>query len=191
MPPFTPVLSTERLTLRRIVKSDAEALFAVFSDPEVMRYWSTAPWPNITTAHEFVGADMAAHEAGRHLRLGIALKGQAELIGTCTVFSMNEACKRAELGYGMARAHWGRGHMHEALLAFVEYVFRTLALHRLEADIDPRNVASAKSLERLGFKKEGHLRERWIVNGEVSDSSLYGLLRREWNTKLAANEPQP
>ena len=70
--------------------------------------------------------------------------------------------------------------MHEALDAFITYAFETLDLNRLEADIDPRNHASAKTLERLGFQQEGHLRERWIVSGEVSDTWLYGLLRRDW-----------
>ena len=62
----------------------------------------------------------------------------------------------------------------------MHYAFQTLDLNRLEADIDPRNKASARTLERLGFQKEGHLRERWIVNDEISDTDLYGLLRREW-----------
>jgi RimJ/RimL family protein N-acetyltransferase len=70
--------------------------------------------------------------------------------------------------------------MHEALQALLSYAFQTLDLNRLEADIDPRNHASARTLERLGFQKEGHLRERWIVDGEISDTWLYGLLRREW-----------
>jgi RimJ/RimL family protein N-acetyltransferase len=56
-------------------------------------------------------------------------------------------------------------------------------LNRIEADIDPRNVASARSLERLGFSKEGHLRQRWIVNGEVSDSAFYGLLLSDWQAQ--------
>jgi RimJ/RimL family protein N-acetyltransferase len=84
--------------------------------------------------------------------------------------------------------------MHEALTALVEYAFTTLDLQRLEADIDPRNAASARTLERLGFQKEGHLRERWIVNGEISDTWWYGLLRREWlqrsvSTHSHASEP--
>ena len=70
--------------------------------------------------------------------------------------------------------------MHEALSALVDYAFKTLGLNRLEADIDPRNHASARTLERLGFQKEGHLRERWIVSGEISDTWWYGLLRRDW-----------
>ena len=70
--------------------------------------------------------------------------------------------------------------MHEALTALLAFGFDELDLNRVEADVDPRNLASVKSLERLGFRKEGHLRERWIVGGEVSDSGLYGLLRRDW-----------
>ena len=70
--------------------------------------------------------------------------------------------------------------MHEALRALLDFGFGELDLNRIEADIDPRNSASARTLERLGFTKEGYLRERWIVGDEVSDTALYGLLRREW-----------
>ena len=72
--------------------------------------------------------------------------------------------------------------MHEALQALLAYAFHALDLNRLEADIDPRNLASAKVLKQLGFLKEGHLRDRWIVNNEVSDTALYGLLRKEWRS---------
>jgi RimJ/RimL family protein N-acetyltransferase len=70
--------------------------------------------------------------------------------------------------------------MHEALTAFIGYGFAALDLNRLEADTDPRNERSMRLLERLGFAKEGHFRERWIVGGEVSDAAMYGLLRRDW-----------
>jgi RimJ/RimL family protein N-acetyltransferase len=83
----------------------------------------------------------------------------------------------------MAVEAQGNGYMNEALVSLLEFGFSQLALNRLEADIDPRNTASAKSLERLGFRKEGHLRERWIVAGEVSDSGLYGLLRSDWQAR--------
>jgi RimJ/RimL family protein N-acetyltransferase len=73
--------------------------------------------------------------------------------------------------------------MTEALEALLHYAFKSMHFNRIEADIDPRNEASAKILLRLGFRKEGYLRERWIVNGDVSDSELYGLLRREWEER--------
>jgi len=70
--------------------------------------------------------------------------------------------------------------MNEALHALIRYGFKELGLNRIEADIDPRNTRSARSLETLGFKTEGLLRQRWIVGEEVSDSALYGLLQEEW-----------
>jgi len=72
--------------------------------------------------------------------------------------------------------------MHEALQALLDFGFGELDLNRIEADIDPRNSASARTLERLGLTKEGYLRERWIVGEEVSDTALYGLLRREFRS---------
>jgi RimJ/RimL family protein N-acetyltransferase len=72
------------------------------------------------------------------------------------------------------------GYMHEALQTLLAYAFERLHLNRLEADIDPRNTSSARSLGRLGFVQEGHLRQRWIVDGEVSDTGFYGLLRDDW-----------
>jgi len=101
-------------------------------------------------------------------------------------FQFHVASRRAEIGYALGRPYWGSGYMHNAQQALLCYSFQTLALNRLEADIDPRNLASARTLERLGFKKEGHLRERWIANDEISDTYLYGLLRREWHAHSSA-----
>jgi RimJ/RimL family protein N-acetyltransferase len=80
--------------------------------------------------------------------------------------------------------------MHEALQTLLDFGFGVMNLNRVEADIDPRNGASARSLLRLGFRLEGHLRERWIVAGEVSDSALYGLLRAEWRA-APQTDPRP
>ena len=77
----------------------------------------------------------------------------------------------------------GRGYTQEDVGAVLAHCFTTLNTHRIEAEIDPRNLASAKSLERLGFIREGLLRERWIVRGEVSDSALYGLLGPAWRLR--------
>ena len=114
------------------------------------------------------------------MRLGIERRSDNALLGTCALFNFHEASRRAEIGYALGRAAWGAGYMHEALTALVTHAFTPLNLHRLEADIDPRNTGSARTLERLGFQREGHLRERWIVEGEISDTVWYGLLRREW-----------
>jgi len=190
MPAFDQLtLTTERLLLRPFRSSDAEALFRIFSDPEVMRYWSCPPWPSIDEAHKLIERDSTAMPAGEHLRLGIEIAETGEFIGMCSLFSFDEQSKRCILGYGMSRQHWGRGFMHEALVALLDHGFNVLGFRRIEADIDPRNTGSARSLERLGFLKEGHLRERWMVGEEISDSDLYGLLRREWRRRNLIDNP--
>jgi RimJ/RimL family protein N-acetyltransferase len=187
MPHFPALpLQTERLTLRPYRADDAEAVFAIFSDPRVMRYWSTPPWTSTAQADEAIESDLRALDSGRHLRLGIERRDDGALIGQCTLFDLVAACRRAEMGYALAHAAWGRGYMHEALQALLRYGFELLDLNRVEADIDPRNTASASTLLRLGFRLEGLLRERWVVDGEVSDSAIYGLLRREWDQRRAA-----
>lgn len=184
MPPFDSLmLRTARLQLRPLVGSDADALYAIFSDPLVMRYWSTPPWTDPAQAEARIAEETVGMRAGRSLRLALVRIGGGALIGTCSLFKLDEACRRAEIGYALARSAWGAGLMHEALQSLAAHAFDALQLHRLEADIDPRNAASARSLERLGFVREGYLRERWIVDGEVSDSALYGLLQRDWRAR--------
>lgn len=80
--------------------------------------------------------------------------------------------------------------MNEALTALIAYGFENRHINRIEADIDPKSVASARSLERLHFVKEGYLRERWIVGGQVSDTALYGLLRSDW-ASASRSTPHP
>ena len=69
------------------------------------------------------------------------------------------------------------------MVALLDYAFADLNMNRIEADIDPRNEASAKLLERMAFQKEGYMRERWIVNGEICDTAFYGLIKREWESR--------
>ncbi len=188
MPAFHQIaLRTERLLLRPMAASDAQSLFTIFSEPRVARYLSRPPWPDLDTAHQRIARDLDALPAGKYLCLGLELAHDGRLIGECSLFNFNEQCRRAEVGYGLAFADWGHGYMREALTVLLGFGFSQLFLNRVEADIDPRNEGSAKSLERLGFTREGFLRERWIVDGEVSDTALYGLLAREWTS----SHPRP
>jgi RimJ/RimL family protein N-acetyltransferase len=178
-------LDTGRLTLRPPQRGDEDALFALHSDPEVMRYFSEPPWTDPDRAARQIDDDAAAFERGDSFRFAIVSKETQRMIGNCTLFALHRQNRRAEIGYALQRACWGKGYMREALGALLAHAFNDLGLNRLEADIDPRNTASAAILERLGFIKEGFMRERWIVGGEVCDSALYGLLRREWKIRTA------
>jgi ribosomal-protein-alanine N-acetyltransferase len=173
-------IHSPRLVLRPLQAEDADPLFQIFSDSEVMRYWATPPWTSREQALERIQKDNEHLLDGSALRLALEPVGGGSIVGTVSLFAFVEQSQRAELGYILARSAWGKGLMHEALVALVSYAVRVLALRRLEADIDPRNERSARSLERLGFAREGFLRERWVVAGEVSDTALYGLLAREW-----------
>lgn len=184
MPSFDAfALRTERLLLRPFREADAHALFAIFSDPRVTRYWSKPPWRSMDSAHERIAMDIERMRSGTYLRFALESAGGGRVLGECCLFNLVEQCRRAELGYALAFDAWSVGYMDEALTALLDFGFAQMALNRVEADIDPRNRASAKSLERLGFKKEGHLRERWIVEGEVSDTDLYGLLVADWQQR--------
>jgi RimJ/RimL family protein N-acetyltransferase len=176
-------IATPRLLLRPLAAPDAPVLFRIFSDPRVMRYWSTPPWTSPAQAEALIERALRELAAGEHIRLGVVRTADQRLLGTCSLFNFAPQSRRAEVGYGLAPEAWGQGYTQEAVGALLHYGFATLDLHRVEADIDPRNEASARSLGRLGFVKEGHLRERWIVDGEVSDSALYGLLRSDWEAR--------
>ena len=176
-------LQTPRLLLRPLRLDDADALLAIFNDPLVMRYWSTPPWTSSEQALVLINRDLDGMARGEHIRLGLQRLDSQALIGHCTLFAWSRQSRRAEMGYGMARACWGQGYMDEALRALLQWGFASLDLNRAEADIDPRNTASERSLLRLGFVKEGHLRQRWIVGDEVSDTGLYGLLRSDWGLR--------
>lgn len=174
------LIHTARLLLRPLQPGDAPALTAIFSDPEVMRHWSTPAWTDDSPAHAMIELDLASGADADWLRLALVRPDEGELIGTCTLFGHQRSSRRAEMGYALARRAWHQGLMHEALCALLDHGFEAWNLNRVEADIDPLNRASARTLERLGFVREGLARERWIVAGTVSDSALYGLLRRDW-----------
>jgi [ribosomal protein S5]-alanine N-acetyltransferase len=175
-----PIITTERLVLRWISEDDIESLYEIFSDPQVMRYWSTVPLSDREAAAELQREIAAGNESEKMFKWGLALRDSNTVIGTTTLFNLSLDNGRAEIGYAMARSCWGKGYMHEALTALVSHAFEVMGLRRLEADVDPRNTASIRTLERLGFQREGFLRERWHVNGEIQDALFYGLLRREW-----------
>jgi ribosomal-protein-alanine N-acetyltransferase len=184
MPAFDDIrLTTSRLTLRPLRDDDASALFAIYSDPRIMRFWSSPPWASVADAEAKISRNRAGMAAGTSLDFGIFRVADEQLLGTCDLFHLDQQCRRGEVGYGLAFDAWGQGYMQESMLALLDYGFKELQLNRIEADIDPGNQASAKLLTRMGFQLEGLLRERWIVGGEKSDSAMYGLLLSEWQAR--------
>lgn len=176
----TLIISTPRLTLRPLVQADAHALLSIFSDADVVRHLSHREWPDLAHAHREIATIIEENRSGVALKLGVVLRETGELAGSVKLYNFLPSCRRCEIGYVLGAPYWGQGYIGEAVQAVIDHAFINLDLNRIEADIDPANTASSKILTRLGFEHEGLLRERWCVEGEVSDTAFYGLLRRDW-----------
>ena len=176
----TPTLHTPGLRLRPFNDGDADALFALQSNAHVLRYWDSPPWSDPERAQRFIAACRQLAEDGTGARLVIDRASDGAFIGWCSVTQWNPDYRSAALTYCLEEAAWGHGYATEASRALLQWAFDALDLNRVQAEADTRNVASARVLEKLGFVLEGTLREDCVVNGDVSDSWVYGLLRREW-----------
>jgi RimJ/RimL family protein N-acetyltransferase len=151
-----------------------------------MRYWDAPLWSEPEQAEQFIVACRRLAEDGSGARLAIDRESDGTFIGWCGLTRWNPVYRSASMGYCLDDAAWGRGYATEAGRAVLHWAFNTLDLNRVQAETDTRNAASARVLEKLGFVREGRMREDCVVNDEVSDSWVYGLLRREWRT-----EPDP
>ena len=173
-------LQTERLRLRPFQQSDAASILALFMDKGFMEYSSSPMFKSIEEADALVVRDAEKRATGERLRLGIERLEDGAVIGYCDLFNIDRDCQKGEIGYGLLTKECGFGFMNEALLAFLNWVLNELPLNRVMAELDPANTNSEKIVKRLGFTKEGHFRENCIVNGVVSDSVFYGLLKRDF-----------
>ena len=176
----TPTLRTARLRLRPVSDADADALFALHSSAHVLRYWDSPPWQDRERAERFIAASRQMAGDGSGARLVIDRADDGAFVGWCGLTRWNPTYRSASLGYLLGEAAWGHGYATEAAEALLRWGFDELDLNRVQAETDTRNLASARVLEKLGFRREGTLREDCVVDGEVSDSWVYGLLRREW-----------
>jgi RimJ/RimL family protein N-acetyltransferase len=175
-----PTLQASRVVLRTLRDEDVPALFEIFSDADAMRYWSAPPLANMGAASELLAEIHAYAAAGTLFQWGIARTEDDVVVGTTTLYQIDAAHRRAEIGFALARAAWGRGLAGEAVGRLIQHAFEDLDLHRIEADPDPGNTASIRLLEKQGFKYEGLMRERYFLGGQAMDAAIYGLLRREW-----------
>ena len=187
-----PTIEADRVRLRWLEDADVPRLYSIFSRPEVMRFCSCPPFDDVARARKLLDEIHECFAKRSLFQWGVELRDEQDpsenvVIGTCTLAYIDLSNGRAELGYALHSDHWGRGLMREAVTALIDFAFARLGLRRLEADVDPRHARSIGLLEKLGFVREGFLRERWNVNGEIQDALFYGLLAKEWR----ATPPAP
>jgi RimJ/RimL family protein N-acetyltransferase len=181
MPFIAPqLIESARVCVRPISVSDLSSLLAVNSDEEVVKFLGHRPWRAMADAEAWFERISKQQASGSALEFVIAARQTGSVIGRCGLFDFEEINAQAGLGYILDRAHWGHGYMREALTGLIQSAFSEMGLRRLEAKVEAQNTASAGLLRRLGFSREGVLRERWISGGETVDAEVYGLLSHEW-----------
>ncbi|GAB2497030.1 GNAT family N-acetyltransferase [Arenimonas alkanexedens] len=177
--PPLPTLESERLRLRPLREGDVDDLFALYGAPEVTRFWSFAAWTQRAQAEAWL-AERIPWRPPSVFAWAVADRSDDRLIGTTTLFALSGPMHRAELGYSLLPERQGQGLATEAVRLALAHAFDVLRLERIEADVDPRNTPSCRLLDKLGFRREGVLRNRWRVGGEFADSIIFGLLRHEY-----------
>jgi ribosomal-protein-alanine N-acetyltransferase len=175
-----PCLTTNRLLLRQIQLDDAEPLHAILADQQVMEFYGHEPHQSLRDTQELIGQIKARYTRQEGIRWGITLHGEGRLLGSCSFHHLDPGFHRAETGYELERASWGKGIMTEAMSAILTYGFTEMGLHRVEAIIDIVNERSKALLLKLGFSYEGNLRQRYYFNGRFEDEYYFGLLKGEW-----------
>jgi ribosomal-protein-alanine N-acetyltransferase len=177
-----PRLETERLKLRAIFPSDAADIFSLLSDPNVAKHHELAPFETMEQAHDMIANYTLWFQNDQAVRWGIVSKGNGDLIGTCCFDTFHQKYQSINLGYNLRSSCWGNGFATEAVAKIIEFAFANGIVgpvNRIQAITVPQNVASEKVLARLGFEKEGLMRQYGCWKGEFRDMHLFSLLKGE------------
>jgi ribosomal-protein-alanine N-acetyltransferase len=180
--PETPVpdLQTDRLSLRSWVVEDAHGVHEAYGDAEAMRFWDQPTSPDLAETERRIRRSLSV-DAQWHATWAIRTRADGQFVGMVNYHARQPWNRRLALGWILVPRFQGLGLMREAVAAVLPHCFDTLDMHRIEAEIEPENTRSAKLAERLGFRREGLLRDRLFVAGEPRSVQMYGLLRPAWN----------
>ena len=173
--PF-PNLSTQRLLLRQLTIGDEKEIMVLRSDERILKYLIINKCNSLDEARQFIEKINNGIKANEWIYWAITQETDKKLIGTFCIWHISEENSRAEIGYALHPDWQGKGIMKEAMDAVLEYGFKEMKLHSIEANVDPDNQPSIKLLEKKGFIKEAHFKENVFFNGSFLDSAIYSLL---------------
>lgn len=173
--PF-PQLTTDRLILRQISKNDAEEIFILRSDEQILKYIAQSKAKTMDDAHQFIKMINDGIKANKWLFWGITLKDEPHIIGTICIWNIEEENFRAEVGYSLLASNQGKGYMLESIEKIIDFAFNNIKLHSLAGYVQPENLASIMVLEKCQFKKEAHLKENVYFEGRFIDTAIYSLI---------------
>ncbi len=173
--PF-PYLETKRLVLRRIILADTEDLHFFRSNKEVLRYIDKAPETSLAKTKKFIKFLWRLERKGEAINWAITVKGDDKLMGNICLWNIKKQHHRAELGYTLHPTLHRMGLMNEAVKAVLETGFKKYRFHSVEANVNPKNKASIKLLNKNKFKREAYYKENYFFNGNYLDSAIYSKL---------------
>ncbi|MFO0874163.1 MAG: GNAT family protein [Phycisphaerales bacterium] len=184
-PRHPPTIELDGVRLRPLRAADTGALHAYLRDPAVIELTSY-PVMSVPMVEAMIERSLTRWAAGEPSRWGVALRNDDQLVGTCGFSEWSQPHRWAELGFDLARAHWGKGLMGQAVAAALRWAFQLDQVDRVHAFVRVDNSRSIGLLERSGFMREGCLRSYRVCRGQPRDFYVYGLLRSDWT---AAQQP--
>lgn len=174
-----PALESGSLFYRPFHISDAEFIFSLRSDEKVMEYMDTNRHASVADSENFINFILSSFAEMKSINWIIACKDTKEPAGYFGFWRINTEHCRGEIGYALQQRFWGRGIMSETLKRMIEFGFKDLQLHSIEANVNPNNISSIKLLEKAGFKREAYFRENFLFNGKYFDSAIYSLIETD------------
>lgn len=175
-----PELTTDRLTLRRMLVSDCADMYEYASRQDVTKYVTWYPHPDRAYTKEYLQYLANRYAAGMFYDWAIFYEPDCKMVGTCGFTSFNFLSDSAEVGYVLNPEYWGKGIMQEALVRVLQFGFDNLGLHRIEAKYIEDNIRSRHVMEKVGMRFEGVLREAMLVKGNYVNVGVCSILRSEW-----------
>jgi len=176
---------TRRLLIRNFTDDDLDTLLAYRNDLEVAKYqgWSVPYSREKGEALIAEMKDVQILQQGQWQQLALEIIETGEMIGDIGIRIYNNDARQALIGFTIASNHWRKGYATESITAVLNHLFNEIDLHRVVAECDTRNVASWKTLEKLGFRREAHFVENYLEKGAYVDEYSYAILQREWQKK--------
>ncbi len=164
--------------LKSIKTDDKDQLYKLFSDKELLKYTDNNVHATINDTKLLIKKYQKEEQKGDSIRKAIYLKNK--IVGVISIYHIDKKHKFATIGYLINGESQNKGIMTEVCFTIIKYIYNNLPINRIEAQVFVKNIASIKILEKLGFQKEGKLRQNFMINNKLEDSFMYSVLKNEW-----------
>ena len=178
-----PVFTTNRLQFRQLQPNDVPKVYELFSDKDIVRFDGGRTMGSINEAFQFISV-FSMYNPNSYIRWAVESRETGEFIGTAGFHKLSSEARRGEIGGELLKKSWGAGIGKEALFGLTQFAFLNLGLNRITAMISPKNLAAQKIVEKMGYLREGRLRDWEYWDGSYTDMDVFSLLARDWQTKI-------